>query len=91
VLKGDTVIEQKTVELGRYLIGGNRRLDLSEPSPSLSRIDNREVRKRILSLKQQEARRLGIGRSTLHYLRENEERTRFTVYKPVISKLTAAL
>jgi len=30
--KWDTVIEQKTVELGRYLIGGTGRLDFTEPS-----------------------------------------------------------
>lgn len=87
-LKWDTVVEQKTVELGRYLIGGNGRLDLSEPSPSLSRIDNREVRKRILSLTQQEARRLGIAKSTLHQLRKkakNENSIR--LYSKVRKKL----
>jgi len=32
-LKWDTVIEQKTVELGRYLVGRTSRLNFSEPSP----------------------------------------------------------
>jgi CRISPR-associated protein Cas1 len=32
-LKWDTVIEQKTAELGRYLAGRNSGLDFSEPSP----------------------------------------------------------
>jgi CRISPR-associated protein Cas1 len=36
-LKWDTVIEQKTAELGRFLIGRTDRLDLSEPSPDLNR------------------------------------------------------
>jgi CRISPR-associated protein Cas1 len=69
-LKWDTVIEQKTVELARYLVGRAGRLDFSEPSPTLSRVDCQELRKRILSLSQSEARELGIGNSTLHYLRE---------------------
>jgi len=71
VLKWDTVIEQKAVELGRYLVGRSGRLDFSEPSPRLARADDRELRRRILSLSQSEAEKLGIGKSTLHYLRKN--------------------
>lgn len=35
--KWDTVIKQKTVELGRYLVGRTGNLDFSEPSPRLKR------------------------------------------------------
>jgi CRISPR-associated protein Cas1 len=70
-LKWDIVIEQKVVELGRYLVGRSSRLDFSEPSPSLRGVDDNGLRRRTLSLTQQEARRLGIRRSTLHYLRRN--------------------
>jgi CRISPR-associated protein Cas1 len=88
VFKWDTVIEQKTAELGRCLIGGTGRLDLSEPSPGLSRIDNREVRKRILSLTQQEARRLGIGKSTLHYLQRNAKAVKpLRIYGKVAARI----
>jgi CRISPR-associated protein Cas1 len=86
--KWDTVIEQKTVELGHYLIGRSTGLDLSEPSPGLSRIDNREVRKRILSLTQQEARRLGIGKSTLHYLQRNAKAVKpLRIYGKVAARI----
>ena len=34
-LKWDTVIEQKTVELGRYLVGRTSGVDFSEPQPNL--------------------------------------------------------
>ena len=57
-LKWDTVIEQKAVELGRYLVGRTDSLDFSEPSPGLKRTDGLELRRRILSLVQSEARRL---------------------------------
>jgi CRISP-associated protein Cas1 len=70
-LKWDTLIEQKTLELSRYLAGRAGRLDFSEPSPSLCRLDDNELRIRILSLTKQEAQRLGIGKSTLHYLQRN--------------------
>ena len=68
-LKWDTVIEQKTVELGRYLVGRTGRLDFSEPSPNLHGMDDGDLRRRILSLSNSDGKRLGIGNSTLHYLR----------------------
>jgi CRISPR-associated protein Cas1 len=86
--KWDTVIEQKTVELGRYLIGRTGRLDLSEPSPNLRVRDDKYLRRRILALTQQEAQRLGVGKSTLHYLRKNAESERsFRVNRGVREKL----
>ena len=70
MLKWETVIEQKALELSRYLTGRTCRVDFSEPSPTLDRDNDREVRRRILSLSQSEARELGIGKNTLHYLRK---------------------
>lgn len=70
-LRWDSVIEQKTVELCRYLASRTSGLDFSEPSPDLGRTDDRELRRQILNLSQSEAQRLGIGKSTLHYLRRN--------------------
>jgi hypothetical protein len=68
--KWDTVLAQKTVELGRYLAGKSSKMDFSEPSPTLNRGDERELRRRILSLSLIEARKLGIGKSTSYYLRK---------------------
>ena len=88
-LKWDTVIVQKTGELGRYLVSRTGNLDFSEPSPSLKRKDDLQLRRRILSLSQSEARRLGIGKSTLHYLRKNAIASKsLRVYKPVIERIT---
>jgi hypothetical protein len=87
-LKWDTVIEQKTVELGRYLVGRTGRLDFSEPSPNLHREVDQELRRRILGLSQSEALKLGIGKSTLHYLRKNAENGHtFRVCERTLSKL----
>jgi len=86
--KWDTIIEQKTVELGRFLIDRSARLDFMEPTPTLRRIDDREFRKRILSLSQREACKLGIARSTLHYLRRNTENGRsFRIHAKTLSKV----
>ncbi len=87
VMKWDTVILEKTSELARYFSGRSRSLDFSEPAPMLERTDTRAIREKILSLTQSEAKKRGIRRSTLHYLRKNTRRDQFTIYKPVMSKL----
>jgi CRISPR-associated protein Cas1 len=73
-LKWDTVIEQKTAQLGRYLVGRSSEIDFSEPPLLLTRTDDRELRNRILNLRQSKAHALGIGKSTLHYLRKDARR-----------------
>jgi len=86
--KWDTVIEQKTVELGRHLVGRTNRLDFSEPSPDLHRTDDRELRRRILGLTQSEAGSLGIGKSALHYLRKKATSADlFVVHKKTLKKI----
>ena len=88
VLKWDTVIEQKANELGRFLVNKSSTLDFEKPSPRLMRHDNREMRGRILSLTQSEARELGIRKSTLYHLRKNAQSCRsFKTYKPVLEKI----
>jgi hypothetical protein len=87
-LKWDTVVEHKTVELSRYLLARTTGLDFSEPCPHLRRVDDSELRRRILGLTQQEARRLGIGKSTLNHLRRNAQSvSSFRTYGKVLSKL----
>jgi CRISPR-associated protein Cas1 len=88
VFKWDTVIEQKTVELSRYLIGRTGTLDFVDSSPNLHGDDDQELRKRILDLSWSEVRRLGIGKSTLHYLRARAcEKHPFKTYQKVRKKL----
>jgi CRISPR-associated protein Cas1 len=92
MLKWDTVIEQKTVELGRYLAGRTGRLDFSEPSPNLRWMDDQELRRRILILSQSEAKKLGIGKSTLHYLRKSAQSGRsFRIQARLKGRLKACL
>lgn len=88
VLKWDTVIEQKTNELGRLRVGKLSTPDFTEPAPVLERTDRRSVRKAILGLSQSEARKRGIGKSTLHYLRRNARGdSAFSVHSNVREKL----
>ncbi len=86
--KWDTIILRKTQELARYLSGKTKKLDFNEPKPNLHRTDNKDLRKRIIGLSQSQAKELGIGKSTLHYLRKNAKTNRpFKVYQTVASKL----
>ena len=88
ILKWDTVIEEKTNELARYLNGSRPELDFSEPSPVLERQDSREVRERILTLSQSDAEGLGIGRSELHYLRRKaRDRQFFRIYSKMKERI----
>jgi CRISPR-associated protein Cas1 len=69
ILRWHTVVREKTNELASYLKGQTHSLDFTEPTAILERTDNREVREAILALTQADAKRLGIGKSSLHYLR----------------------
>jgi hypothetical protein len=87
-LKWDTVIEQKAVEFGRFLAGRIGRLDFSQPSPTLRRTVDVRLRRRILSLSQSEAKELGIGKSTFHYLHNRaRDNGSVIVYRNVRHKL----
>ena len=72
-LKWDTVIEQKALELSKYLSGKIEALDFSEPVPVLERTDSKALRERILSLTQSAASELGIGKVCFTiYVRKRE-------------------
>jgi hypothetical protein len=74
--------------LARYLVGRSCNIDFSEPSPNVQRTDEKELRKRILTISQSEAQKLGIGKSALHYLRKQSRSERaFKVYGRIYERL----
>jgi len=88
VLKWDSLIHEKTNELAKYMNGRSIGLNFHEPTPMLQKTDSRELREMILHLTQSEARKRGIGRSTLHYLHKNAASSKpFRVYKPAMQKI----
>ena len=90
--KWDTVILNKTQELARFLLDKSDHVDFVAPSPNLQRSDTQELRRRILALTQSEARELGIGKSTLHYLRkESRSEQPFRIYQKVKGRLSGSL
>jgi CRISPR-associated protein Cas1 len=88
--KWDTIIELKAVELGRYLAGQSNEINFSQPYLEFRRTDSLERRRRILALSQANARKLGIGKGTLHYLRRNaRDASYFEIYHKVATRLGA--
>jgi CRISPR-associated protein Cas1 len=88
VLKWDTVIEEKANDLGRFLTRKTSTLDFVEPAPRIERRDNRVLRAGILALTAPQAKQIGIGKSTLHYLRKNAgSEHSFSVHSKVRAKL----
>jgi CRISPR-associated protein Cas1 len=86
--KWDSVIEHKVRELSRFSSGRASRVDFSEPSPSLRRTDDQELRKQTLVLSELEAQKLRIAKRTLHYLRKNATSNRsFRVYCETLKRL----
>ena len=84
----DTIIQRKTQELAQFLMKKSSTLDFTEPTPSLERRNDSELRAKILSMSASQARQLGIGKSTLHYLRSNARGDRpFRICRKVIKRL----
>ncbi len=89
ILRWDTIIEQKAIELGRLLVKRVATVDFSEPEHKLVRHADHGLRARILSIGQSEARQLGIRKSTFHYLQKRAQANRpFRVYKCSWQKLS---
>ncbi len=88
LLKWDTLIEEKTDELARFLLRKLTSVEFMEPMSTLKRHDNRELRAKILGLTSSQARHAGIGRSTLHYLRKSASRDgSFRLHSSILTRL----
>jgi len=87
VLKWDTVIEQKTNELCRFLTGKAKSLDFVVPALKLFREDNSELQAKILELTHSEAKQLGNGKSTLCHLHRNAKSRNLSGSPNVLKKL----
>jgi len=86
--KWDTVIEQKTLELGRYLANRSNRFNFSEPAPNLGRSYDKGLRELILSLSHSDAKRRGIGKTTLYCLKKRaRELGPLRIYGPVLERV----
>jgi len=86
----DTLIRLKAQELANYILGNRAELSFEDPSPTLCRGDSERIRNSILSISSADARRLGIGKSTLWHLRYRAQAGKpMQIYGKVREKLEA--
>jgi len=82
------IIFLKARELAQYLLGKTKSIEFIKPNVQMSRTDNFELRQKILSLTNPRAKKLGIGKSQLWYMRQKATCDKsFKIYKKTIKKL----
>jgi CRISPR-associated protein Cas1 len=82
------IILLKTQELAQYLLGKRRELRFDLPRLELKRIDNVKLREKILKFPYSKAKKLGISKGTLWYLKHNAMSDKpFKVYRNSRRKL----
>jgi CRISPR-associated protein Cas1 len=87
----DTVILNKTQELGGFLLKKSASLSFIDPAPMLERSDTKALRKRIFELTQKQSAEFGIQRSTFSYLHHKACGDRsFRIYRKVHEKIGSA-
>jgi len=76
------------MELARHMRNKSYELKFGEPTPSFGRTETRELRAKILSLSQSDASKIGIEKSTLHYIKTRARQARhFRSYQKTYAKL----
>ena len=84
----DALIRLKAQELANYVLGKRTNLDFGEPKQTLDRTDSEAVRNRILSMTTADARKRGIRKNTMWYLRQRALTANdFNTYGKVRTKL----
>ena len=63
----DNILYENARILSYYISGKSKGLDFSIPEMRIERVDNKEVRSRIMSIDPQKRKELGINKSTLWY------------------------
>ena len=65
----DTILRLKMQELSRYLLHKDNEFDFRNPQSDFDTSDSRVIREKILSMSQSNARKIGIGKSSLWYVK----------------------
>ena len=63
----DNILYENARALSNYISGKSKVLDFNIPEMRIERVDNKEVRSRIMSIDPQKRKELGINKSTLWY------------------------
>ena len=84
----DNILYENVRLLSKYLLGKSKSLDFSIPEIRIERVDNKEIRSRIMSIDPQKRKELGINKSTLWYQqRKIKEGKEIKVYEKTRVKM----
>jgi hypothetical protein len=87
----DTVIKLKTQQLANHILREATNLSFDEPAPALYRYDSAAIRNKIRCLTAADARKIGIRRNTLFYLKKHAKTSApFKMRSKVFKKLEAS-
>jgi len=82
------IILDKATELSHHLQTKREELNFMTENQKLERIDNEDVREKILKIKYQEWKKQGFSKGTLHYMKQNAKSDKpFTLNKHVKERL----
>jgi len=82
------VIQLKAQELSNYLVDKVKKIDLGSPEPLLERVDNKDIRDKILNMSYSEWEKMGFSKGTLHYMKQNAKANKsFTLNAHVRERL----
>ena len=78
----------KTQELAHFLTGKKKKIDFTKPQPQLKRIDNQELREKILNISYYKWMKAGYSKGGLHYMKQNAKKPEpFTLNKHIQERL----
>ena len=84
----DTITQLKAQELASYILGKGKTLDFADPAPNLAKQDSKILRESIRRLSTAEAKKLGIKKNTLWYLKKRAADSKpLRTYSSVSTKL----
>lgn len=82
------LIMSKAQELSNFITGNRKNLDLSKPELKLERIDNKELRDKILSLSYVEWEKMGFSKGALWYMKKNAKSNKpFSLNQHVLKRI----
>jgi len=82
------VIQVKAQELSNYLVSKQKGIDLGSPEPFLERVDNIELRNKIMNISYTEWKKMGFSKGTLHYMKQNAKADKpFTLNKHIKNRI----
>ena len=84
----ETVLRDNARSLARFLVGESKKLSFSAPFKVEDSAVDAELRKRLLSMSVEERKRLGVSKTTYHYIKRNTmEGKAFRLYAKVRARI----